>query len=321
MLVTIPSLYCPFEAKIHPQLPLIEQHTNDWIRSFDLLTSEEHYIAFKSYKFAKMTARTYPTASLAFINAASCLNTWLFVLDDMLDHINEQTEKIRDEKFLKKLVGDFVTIFRYNKLPNKSPETYNILASLEDIWQRFIPLTSPTWQSQFTISFTATFQAAFWEAENAVKHRNISLSSYKLMRQFFSGANLGTDMVEPATGIQLPYYVQQERTFMQCVELIRRVICWANDIFSLEKELAHGDSHNLVCVLANEYDISIEKAIDKAAELHDAEIAQFMQLKQELPSYGEAVDAQIQSYFLAMETMVKGFIDWSVKDSLRYIRD
>jgi hypothetical protein len=180
--------------------------------------------------------------------------------------------------------------------------------------------TTATWQCQFATSFTATFQAAFWEAENAVLRKPVSLSSFKNMRPFFSGANLGTDLIEPACGISLPYYVQQNRYFIKLVELIRRVICWANDIFSLEKELDHGDTHNLVCVLSNELNTTIPGAILKAAELHDEEIRLYLKLKDQLPSFGDQLDLAIRKYLLAQETMVKGFIDWSTLDSTRYIK-
>jgi len=141
------------------------------------------------------------------------------------------------------------------------------------------------------------------------------------MRPYFSGANLGTDLIEPASGISLPYYLQQNRSLLKLIELIRRVICWANDIFSLEKELAHGDMHNLVCVLAGENNITIPEAILAAAELHDAEIRLYLRLKNELPGFGEKNDAGIQKYLQAQETMVKGFMDWSTRDSARYIQN
>lgn len=318
MIISIPNLFCPFEAKIHPAVDKLEKYTSAWLREFNLLKSEKEYQAFDSYKFAKMTARTYPVTDFKLLCTVSCFNTWLFVVDDALDHIVPDTDKIRDPEFLKNLVADFISIFRYNKLPNKNKETFEICSALEDLWQQLLSLTPVTWQCQFTVSFAATFQAAFWEAENSVLNRRITLSSYKNMRPYFSGANLGTDLIEPTSRISLPYYVQQNRHITKLVELIRRIICWANDIFSLKKELGHGDTHNLVCVLQNEYKTSISKALQKAVQIHNAEIQLYLRLKNELPSFGSKLDHDIMQYLSAMETMVRGFFDWSVFDSARY---
>jgi len=315
---SIPQLYCPFEAAVNPHFEEVATLTDQWLRSFNLLESEADYQRYIDYQYTKMTARIHPDASFEFLEAASYLYTWLFLVDDALDHVVPKTDHIREANFLGNLVTDFISILKYNHLPHKSEETRALLCSFEDIWRRLVKLTTSTWQCQFTIGFAATFQAAAWEVENIKKNRTASLAAYKQMRPFFSGANLGTDLVEPASGIVLPYYLQHEKTFVAMVDLIRRVICWENDIFSLEKELTHGDNHNVVCVLANEYNISLEDAMIKAAQLHDNDIQLYLSLKETLPTFGEKLDAQVKKYFRAMELMVKGFTDWSLIDSSRY---
>jgi len=119
MRYTIPQLYCPFEAKIHPMADQLARHTDIWLREFNLLSGEQAYQEFNDYQFAKMTARTYPDAGFAFLQVVSCLNTWLFVVDDALDHIVPGTEKIREKRFLQDLTDDLITILRYNKLSKK----------------------------------------------------------------------------------------------------------------------------------------------------------------------------------------------------------
>jgi hypothetical protein len=125
MRYTIPKLYCPFEAKIHPMVDQLERYTDIWLREFNLLPNEQAYLAFDQYQFAKMTARTYPDAGFAFLQTASCLNTWLFVVDDALDHIVPGTEKIREKRFLQNLTDDLISILRHNKLSKKKRNLRN----------------------------------------------------------------------------------------------------------------------------------------------------------------------------------------------------
>ncbi|MBW8686939.1 terpene synthase family protein [Chitinophaga rhizophila] len=314
--ITVPALHCPFEAKISPFVHEIDRHTASWLQEFNLLQTDEAYDRFRRYKFAWMTARTYPDADLAFLCTANDLNTWLFVLDDLLDHVTPDTAGYREKGYLQQVITDFVRVLRYDQSVDRSVNP--VLAALSDFWNNMRPLSSVSWQCQFTLSLKATFEAAVWEAENAKLRRHPSVFQYMQMRPFFSGANLGTDMLEVAAGTYLPVFVLQNEQFQKLVDLARRAVCWANDLFSLSKELAHGDEHNLVVVIGHEQQITLEEAIAQTAAIHNQEIAMFNQLRTQLPSFGLPIDSAIQRHVDALGTMVRGFMDWSIYDTARY---
>lgn len=177
----------------------------------------------------------------------------------------------------------------------------------------------PNWQCQFTISMQGTFEAAIWEAANAQSNVPPTVQQYMIMRPFFSAANIGTDLNEVAVDVSLPVYVLQNETFVRIVELSRRVVCWANDIFSLAKELSHGDSHNLVMVLKHNMQLSLDDAIAEAARIHDREMRQIRRLRGSMPDFGPRVNADVQRYIDGLETMVSGFFYWSLWDTPRYL--
>jgi hypothetical protein len=314
--INVPLLDCPFEARISPFVSEIDRHTASWLQEFNLLQSDEAYDRFRKYKFAWMTARTYPDADLEFLCTANDLNTWLFVLDDLLDHVTPETASYREQKYLQQVITDFVNVLRYDKSIDR--ETNPVLAALSDFWNKMRQLSTVSWQCQFTLSLKATFEAAVWEAENAKHQKHPSVFQYMQMRPFFSGANLGTDMLEVAAQTYLPIFVLQNEQFQKLVDLARRAVCWANDLFSLSKELAHGDDHNLVVVIEHEQQISLEEAIAETAAIHNREIALFNELRTQLPSFGPNIDFAIQRHLDALGTMVRGFMDWSIYDTARY---
>lgn len=314
--INVPLLNCPFEAKISPFVSEIDRHTSSWLQEFNLLQSDEAYDRFRKYKFAWMTARTYPDADLDFLCTANDLNTWLFVLDDLLDHVTPETSAYREQVYLQQVITDFVNVLRYDKCIGR--ETNPVLAALSDFWNKMRQLSTVSWQCQFTLSLKATFEAAVWEAENAKQRRHPSVFQYMQMRPFFSGANLGTDMLEVAAQTYLPVFVLQNEQFQKLVDLARRAVCWANDLFSLSKELAHGDDHNLVVVIEHEQQITLEEAIAETAAIHNREIALFNELRTQLPSFGAHIDLSIQRHLDALGTMVRGFMDWSIYDTARY---
>jgi 5-epi-alpha-selinene synthase len=95
------------------------------------------------------------------------------------------------------------------------------------------------------------------------------------------------------------------------------VVCWANDIISLEKEVQRGDVHNLVLVLQQKLDLSLQEAIDRAAEMYNAEIQTFVKLEPHLPSFGKPVDANLRTFVSVLRTRMRGNLDWSL-ESGRY---
>ncbi|XXT17530.1 hypothetical protein WME94_45610 [Sorangium sp. So ce429] len=315
-MVTVPQLYCPFPSRINPRVEEIDRHTTDWLREFELLRTEQMHEKFRRYKFAWMTARVYPDADYDLLCAANDLYTWLFILDDQLDHLTPETAKIREKASLQEAISNFVDILRYDRTVPRGTDA--ILASLSDFWARMKPMSRPSWQCQFILGLRATFEAAIWEAGNARKGRHPFATQYMQMRPWFAGANIGTDMIEVAAKVHLPVYVLQHEHFVRLVDLSRRAVCWANDLFSLSKEVAHGDEHNLVLVLKQERGTTLEEAIQETAQIHDAEIRLFEELRGRLPSFGDEIDADVARYVDALGIMIRGFMDWSIYDTARY---
>lgn len=314
--VSIPDLYCPFPTRISPHVHQVQEQTDRWMKEFSLLPDEKAYAGFSNYKMAWMTCRTMPDASLDLLVTVNNFYSWLFVMDEQLDHITPETEAVRDKRFLQHFISGFVRIMRENSTVSKSDNL--MLAAFSDIWQQLQPHSRATWQCQFTVSLKGTFEAAIWEAANTNALKLPTVAQYTMMRPYFSGANLGTDLNEVAQQIFLPVYVLQNESIIQLVNYSRRVVCWANDLFSLGKELAHGDNHNLVMVLKENHQLSLEEAIREAAGLHDREIRRMRRLRSRLPDFGEKVNDDVQRYINGLETMVAGFFYWSIEDTPRY---
>jgi 5-epi-alpha-selinene synthase len=93
--------------------------------------------------------------------------------------------------------------------------------------------------------------------------------------------------------------------------MANNVVCWSNDIISLDKEMKRGDVHNLVLALRCEHQLVLQEAIDHAGELHDAEVRAFIDLEPRLPSFGAAVDAELARYVVILRSWMRGNLDWS----------
>ncbi|NSL86134.1 terpene synthase family protein [Chitinophaga solisilvae] len=313
--VVIPRLYCPFPTRISPYTDKVAANTYKFLHDYQLLETKEAEEHFATYKMAWMTCRTMPDADFDLLCCIDNFYSWLFVLDEQLDHVTPATAYIREENYIRQLIEGFVEALRNNAIPKDN----KFFHALSDIGARLQKMTRASWQSQFQISVQATFEAAIWEAYNN-KHpeHHPAVVQYMHMRQFFSAANIGTDINELATGVELPMYVLQHPDIMYITELARRVVCWANDLFSLNKELQHGDEHNLVMMLKHQHQYSLNEAIQKAASIHDAEMREFVTRRSRLADFGEDLNRKIKKYIDGLETMIAGFFYWSIIDTPRY---
>lgn len=313
--IVIPRLYCPFPTSVSPYVDLVATDTFNFIRKFRLLESPEEQRHFAKYKMAWMTCRTMPEASREMLCCIDNFYSWLFVLDEQLDHVSPATAYIREENYLQQLIDGFAYVLK-NKVTNQDNKFFH---ALSDICIRLDRMSRPSWQSQFQISVQATFEAAIWEAKNNKdQEKHPSVAEYMHMRLFFSAANIGTDINELATGVQLPMYVLQHPDIIHLTALARRVVCWANDLFSLRKELEHGDEHNLVMMLKYHHNTTLEQAVLMAASIHDNEMREFTACRDALPDFGEELNKRIAIYLNGLETMIAGFFHWSITDTPRY---
>ena len=63
--IKLPTLYCPFPSGINPHFDkTVNQHTLDWVRSFNLVTDESVYQSWRVQQIPTFAARFYPNASL-----------------------------------------------------------------------------------------------------------------------------------------------------------------------------------------------------------------------------------------------------------------
>lgn len=90
------------------------------------------------------------------------------------------------------------------------------------------------------------------------------------------------------------------------------------DILSYNKEQAVGDDeHNLITVIMEQFDMSLQEAIDKAGEMCTARMEHFYELYLATPRWLGPVDLDVQKLVDGMALCVSGVMHWSY-ESQRY---
>jgi len=329
---SIPDLYCPFNSQISPYAAAVEAHTTEWVRRYSLHDAIRGY---KESKFAYITSRFYPTAEFGRLCLANDLLVLLFLMDDIFDNKDEAAQHPDN---LKKLLYACLGILKEGHtyaLPEKAPagqdvvhqgitqtmaavDHLNILAALSDVWRRVESCTSADYQHTFVKDMLKLFNAVNWQNQNVNAARMPSVADYIESRPLIGGAHIAATLIELAEQVHVPEDIINHKKLHTLTMLCGHLGCWANDLYSLGKELEQGDTHNLVLVIREERQLAIDEAINETVRLHNQEMIQFERIFHSLPSFDDKTDEEVYKYAFCLAMIVRGNIDWSLQDTSRY---
>lgn len=322
MNISIPKLFWPFPSAINQHRASAEEHTIKWLQAYNLLANEADYEYYRSQGFAYMTSRMFPHADKEVLPALLDFCTLLFIFDDQIDQVEDNgLKEVNGRERLAKFTSYTSSLMR-NQTRIPLTEGNELIAALTDCWLRLSAFCTEAWKKRLVGRYQETFEAAVWQLDNINNNYSPTLTEYMHYRPMFSGSNIAVDLSLVADKIALPEEILEHPLLKRMHLLAQCLVCWANDLFSLSKELKksyQADRHNLVFVMQDSYNLSLEDAILKSADLFHEHAQEFMDLSsKKLPGFSLEIDSEIKRYGVAIAQVVKGNIDWSEQESTRY---
>jgi len=308
-LIEFPKLYCPFPSAINRHAEVVDKHTLAWVKKFSLVPDNDDFERLRKSKFGWLAARAYPNAPLEELKIVSDWNTWLFIRDDHCD----ESGLGRNPLLLSNIHADLLEILN-GRAPKQGDSA--LAHALYDIRTRLLGKANPVWMCRFICSVIEYFESSVWEAHNRADGIIPDTSTYILMRPYTGGLYTDIELIDITEDIYLPMHVRKNDVVQRLTLMANNVVCWSNDIISFAKEFRHHDVHNLVAILCTTQP-TLQKAVDRAAELTNAEIKAFIDLQADLPSYTPEINADLQRFVAVLRSWMSGNLDWAY-DSGRY---
>lgn len=302
--LVMPELFCPFPSVINPHIETVQHQTIAWASRFRLIDSPQLQHRHNQAQFSRVVGRAYPNAAPADLRLVCDWNTALFVWDDCCDEAqlgrHPELLRARGSQLLDVLLGTAPS----------DPED-NLIQALANVGDRLRQRMPGSWVRRFVHHVQEYVEGTLWEAQNRVQGIVPDLATYMRMRQLAGALYAYFEFADLTEQIDLPIHIRKHPMVEQLKLMAANVVAWANDIFSLEKELRHGDVHNLVIALQREQQLTWQSAIDRTAELHNLEVSNFIELVTRLPVFGPAIDLPLQRYVGVLRSWMRGNIDWS----------
>ncbi|MGH8567216.1 MAG: terpene synthase family protein [Gammaproteobacteria bacterium] len=317
----IPAVYCPFPAEVNPHFEAVHEHTLAWVRRFGLAKDGSAFERLRGSKFARLAACAYPGAPGDELAIVSDFFTWLFQLDDECDEagIGKRPERLAalHDQCLEVLSGRPPEFLSKPSRPRSGRPDVPLVQALDELRGRMDSRMSKAWMDRFNMSVSEYFAALLWEARNREICQWPDALTYIRMRPYTGAVYIGFDLIELTERQSLPLVVRKHPDFQRLMEMASNVVCWCNDLFSLRKERAHGDMHNLAMVIQHQEGITLQAAVDRVAGLIERDVRGFMALVEALQSFGPETDDAIRCFVAGMRALMRGNLDWSA-GSRRY---
>lgn len=299
----LPELYCPFTSAVNQYAEIVDLGTKAWVRRHGLFAQEADYQRFSAVRLGWLAARTNPTATREHLQTVTDWCSWFFIRDDYCDECGigrfPQALSALHARFLEVLRGAQPTV-----------EDSALTHALHELWSRTQQAAPDPWKQRFVHNLERFFDAGVWEAQNRARDRIPTVAMYMKMRPYTGGLYAYFDLFDISEQICLPRDVREYAAVQRLTTMANNIVCWANDIMSLPKEIKQGDVHNLVLSMRQTQRLTLQEAVNRAAALHDAEVRAFIELELRLPARNGIVDPELKRYTSVLRSFVRGSLDW-----------
>lgn len=290
-------------------------HLAEWADHIGLVRRESAKRRFDRADFGWFAAVVYPTASRAGLELMADWFAWLFLVDDQLDdgefgrspeHVREVVDRMREvlESGPDAAVPDAAS----------GPGLPTVVASLADLWRRTAPEASPQWRRRFIQHLDDCLTtAAVWETGNRLSGRVPSEDTYIVNRRHTGAIYVCMDLIEIVEPVEVPPELYRDQEFEDALNAACNVVCWTNDIFSLEKERSLGEVHNLAYIVEHHRGMEPGAAVEHVRAAVASETEAFLSAESALLATHPAHRETLEPVLAGMRTWMRGNLDWSMR--------
>ncbi|MET7937371.1 terpene synthase family protein [Streptomyces sp. NPDC005322] len=269
----------PGSPKLGPGAKTAKEHTIRWLSRFDMVRDRSTLAEYEALDMDRLAAYFWPEAAGPDLEVAGDLHAWFIIFDDQFDgEMGEDPEAV--SRFVEAVVR--VTATPDGEALGAPPSP--LLLSFRDLWRRMNAGMPRGWQDRFRGHWRDYLRAHNREALTRTGHVFSSLATYLSVTRHTIGVQPCLDLIERFGGYTLPPALHDSALFAAMREAADDVVIFANDLASLDKEMAAGDVHNSVIVLRDREGRTVDEAVRRVADLANSRYRGFEEAAALLPA-------------------------------------
>lgn len=312
----MPTMYCPITLHLHPGADEADAHTEAWLDRYGLYsdtTQRARLLSTRCGRLAAHMAPFCPSPELLNVHADYC--TWAFAFDDefcdegpIRFHPAEQTEAF----------NRMLRAIEVTEYPIDPDDNYS--SALRDIRIRLDTFASPAQGDRFVEWMRGYFMIELWKSGNAARGILPNLNDYAVARLYGGGGLVFSQLPASYEDLMLDPRTVARRDVRALLEAASTLVCWDSDLLAFAKERERtSDGNNLIDIIANEFELSLQEAINTAMDLRNRVMCFYLRLGKALR---EEANPELHRYSILLDQYVRGFLEWALEASTqhRYLR-
>jgi len=295
-----------FPSKISAWSEAVATDTLQWLEADFRFLPEKMRMKYRMSNFGKISARCLPDMeSYAHLQVAAKFMLWGTIFDDYYEYCDAAELYALRTRVLQVLEGGPVT--------SGDSLFFGILADIRNVLYDLMPVF---WVKRFTRNVLVWIDSMREE----IPYKGIMTfpapDYFMDLRERTIGVQAYLDLIEMQLDGVLPDAVMYSDYMQQLYRLAARVFAWCNDFYSLLKDIGR-EPLNIVLVLQNAHQLSLEDANIMAMEIHDADVQEIEELSRAIPDFGCYSDT-VAAFVHYLGIMIQGQNEWYLKDTMRY---
>ncbi|KAI0036496.1 terpenoid synthase [Vararia minispora EC-137] len=278
-----------------------------WARSFGAFSPRAQH-AYDCCDFNLLASFAYPLADKARLRTGCDLMNMFFVFDEYSDVSHPDEVQVMADIIMDAL--------RNPHIPRPVGEWIGGEMTRQ-FWELAIKTASAGGQKRFVETFATYTRAVVRQAADRENRHIRTVDEYLEVRRDTIGAKPSFALLE--FDMDLPDEVHEHSVLKELTILCIDMILLGNDIASYNLEQSRGDdNHNMITVVMHHYQTDVQGAMSWVQQYHAGLETRFMCLyENELPTFGEPVDAQFARYVDGLGNWVRASDQWGF-ESQRY---
>jgi Terpene synthase family 2, C-terminal metal binding len=300
----------PFPTRIHPRAEELEQQTASWVAHHGLLPPGSTPEQLAEQQYTLWWAMGFPDVPIERLRLGTDLSFLFFLVDDAAGHGGEGADGGIQE-ILSSV--SHVILGATSGIRARHPRVRAFEAALHDVWDRTLAISSLQWQERTRAGFAKHIEGLIWESRCYATGSIPLLADYLPRRYQTSGAYWALLYTELLCHIEFSPEILASPLFQALTASWNGILCWFNEIWSLPKELHHGDTLNLVVLLQRQLGGTVAEAVEQAVHAHNDEIDNFLRLRDELYDSPLGTDPELHRFIQALENWISANVTVSLQ--------
>ena len=303
---SVPDFHLPFGNAKHPQAAQANEAATAWVVRHGLVADALEQ--FSGIGCGHLSGRVSGDVPYERVALLAEWMAWSFVLDDQHDHLIRNGELAA----WRPVVGAITAYLDTGRDDEPEDGRNPLVSGFVDVCERIVAGMSEACAARYRAHVRLVLRSLDQEAGNRGFDGRPTVEEYVRMRRNSSQLLPMMDMVEAGLDIDLPPRIIALPEFQSVVASTLDVISWGNDVFSLPKEYACGDTNNLVSLIAAWEGRSLSDAVREVEGRIQLRIEDYLAAKQRLFQVLDLVPRTDPVLRDTVSRCVRSYEDWMI---------